>query len=115
MTTTRNRPATWPPSPTAALRVEVDGKTVPIDECNWAIYRPCGCLRGVLMAEGFPTEEGAWKQFFDKKKAREQARKQGVKIELVTHERWKAELSAKFGSNCAVCREPTEQALEFGP
>lgn len=82
------------------LLVEIDGKTVPLDACDWVLWMPCGCPGGVTVARLSPTEGDAWKEFFDRKRDRERKQRQGYRMELVTHDRWKLEISELMRAEC---------------
>jgi hypothetical protein len=87
------------------LSVEIDGKPVPLDECNWVMWGPCGCPWGVTMcgvhrSYRVITEDDAWKQFYDRKKERDIARRCGTRMELMTFERWKAEVCERMKTVC---------------
>jgi hypothetical protein len=87
-----------------------DGTTAPLAKCDWVFREPCGCPRGVMMAVIGSTvlhdEDTAFLDFFregDKRKAvalvkRERAR--GVTAELVTHERYRAEVAPAMLKRC---------------
>jgi len=75
------------------LMVELDGATVPLDDCEYVLWNPCGCPRGVTICRyGVVSEEDAWRSFFPTKRERDRERKRGLRMELMTHERWVAEV-----------------------
>jgi len=89
----------------ARIVAEIDGKHVPLEECSWVMWGPCGCPWGVTMAGErgsyqVITEEDAWKQFYDRKRERDLARKCGTRMELMTFARWKAEVSERMQTVC---------------
>jgi hypothetical protein len=90
----------------AVLYAGIGGKLVPLADCDWALWKPCGCLSAVAVAclpqagQMVATEEAAWKEFYDRAAQRKQAAKAGMRVELITHERWKRELMEPFGKPC---------------
>ena len=88
----------------AALHAEVGGKLVPLADCDWVLWQPCGCMQAIAVASApghvVATEEDAWRQFYDRAASRKVARKGGMRVELITHERWKRELMEPFGKPC---------------
>lgn len=87
------------------LLTEIDGQAVPLDECDWVLWMPCGCAGGVTVARLSLTEEDAWKEFFDRKRDRDRKRRQGYRMELVTQERWKSEISESMRKECPHKKE----------
>ena len=94
-----------------ALMVQLDGGlTVPLSTCDWVFYNPCGCPRGVTMAQIGDTvlydEESAWRDFFEQDRKREtdalikRERKNGVTARLMTHETYKADVYPAMTARC---------------
>lgn len=75
------------------LLAEIDGVATPLDECEWVLWAPCGCVPGVLVADEAPTEDAAWREFYPTKRERDRKQRQGYRMELVTHARWRDEIS----------------------
>jgi hypothetical protein len=82
------------------LYAEIDGKPVPLDECDWVLWAACGCPRGVTVGWSSPTEDAAWKAFFDRKREIDAAKRKGLRLELVTHRRWSDEILALHMAPC---------------
>lgn len=84
------------------LHAEIGGQMVPLSKCDWVRWAPCGCPTGVsLVGEGFAvTEEDAWREFYDRKRDADRAQKAGHRMELVTHERWSAEIKPLMMAPC---------------
>lgn len=88
-----------------------DGTTALLRDCEWVFYEPCGCPCGVIDAVcagwALYDEEVAWREFFDaglKRKtaaAVKQARERGVRAELMTVERYRAEVNPAMRVKCA--------------
>lgn len=79
------------------LMVELEGRTVPLNGCQYVLWEACGCPRGVTVAsEGPPepviTEDDAWRMSFDRKRDRDRAQRDGLRIELMTKDRWSREV-----------------------
>jgi len=75
---------------------------VPLSKCDWVQWARCGCPAGVTLAgEGFAvTEQDAWKEFYERKRDVDRARKSGERMELVTHDRWGAEIMPLMTAPC---------------
>jgi len=97
-----------------ALHAEIDGQMIPLRKCDWVKWAPCGCPVGVSVAgEGFVvTEDDAWKEFYDRKRDADRARRQGYRMELVTHARWGAEIMPQMTAPCP--HDATEAAKAAG-
>lgn len=104
-----------PPEPRPCLiSVQVDGEQVPLDQCDWVLYSPCGCPEGVhLAATGQKVyaadEDAAWQSMFDTKRERDRAQRQGCRMELMTHERYRAEVAPMMTARCPHQPEPAGQ------
>lgn len=47
------------------LLVELDGSTVPLDDCTWVLLRPCLCLAAAAPASSdLASADAAWRHFF---------------------------------------------------
>src|SRR5687768_6889803 len=50
------------------LTVEIDGEQVPLNDCDWVLRKPCGCVSAIQGASSlgsvFATEDDAWHQFY---------------------------------------------------
>jgi len=95
------------------LHAEIDGRMVPLSECDWVKWAPCGCPVGVTRAgEGYAvTEQDAWKEFYDRERYADQARRSGYRMELVTHERWSAEIMPLMKASCRHLIEAVASTL----
>lgn len=82
------------------LLAEIDGLAVPLSDCDWVMWSPCGCPVGVTVARYAATEEAAWKAFYDRKRDSDRAQRQGYRIELVTHARWGTEIKHLMTGRC---------------
>ena len=82
------------------LAVEIDGTYVPLDECDWVLWGPCGCPFGVTVGRLSPTEVDAWKHFCDRKRDIGRAKRNGQHLELVTHQRWCDEIAERMKFPC---------------
>jgi hypothetical protein len=94
-----------------ALMIQLDGGlAVPLRECDWVFYHPCGCPRGVTMAQigdiVLYDEESAWRDFFEQDYKREtdalikRERKRGVTARLMTHAQYKTDVHPAMTAPC---------------
>lgn len=80
------------------LSVEIDGKHIPLADCDWVLWAPCGCPAGVTVAQSRgghivnATEDAAWREFWERKRDIDRRKRQGYRVELMTHERYSAEV-----------------------
>ena len=90
---------------TITLSATIDGKHVPLTECDWVLWGPCGCPFGVSMAATAhgvraADEDAAWKCLFVTKREIDQAKRRGDRLELMSHERYCAEVSDRMIVRC---------------
>ena len=90
---------------TPVLSAEIDGTYVPLTRCDWVLWSPCGCPFGVSIARYSPTEDMAWRSFYDTKRDVQRAQKRGEHMELMTHARWCAEVADRMKVRCTHGRE----------
>src|SRR5581483_4991938 len=89
-----------------AVSVELGGRQVPLRDCDWVLWAPCGCPAGVTVAstpdEGLvqDTEMAAWMAFYDDADEIIRAQRRGEHLELMTHERWSAEVADRMTGRC---------------
>jgi hypothetical protein len=99
---------------TATLLAAIGAKNVPLADCDWVLWMPCGCSQAVSVAQipglTIGDEGAAWAQFSDLEDLDREdldvaleeiaERKQaGWRVELVTHRRCKAVLDG-WGKPC---------------
>lgn len=89
--------------------VELDGVHVALADCDWVLRGSCGCPVGVAMAQYDPTEEEAWLGFCETPEAVAAAQRAGQRIELMTHDRYRREVSARMTVRCE--HSPGQQVL----
>lgn len=85
---------------TTAPAAEINGHQVSLAVCDWVLWAPCGCPIGVTVARSARTEDAAWRAFYDYKREIAVARQLGARMELMTHERWSAEVMARMKARC---------------
>jgi hypothetical protein len=90
---------------TITLSAEIGGEHVPLTECDWVLWRSCGCPQGVSKAAGAhgvyaADEDAAWKEFYDLKRDRVRAQRKGLRLELMSHERYCHEVSERMKARC---------------
>jgi hypothetical protein len=84
------------PCPVLAL---VDGTPVSLSDCDWVLFGPCGCAEGLHVAAyrdgtvAAADEEAAWLAFYERKRERDKARRDGHRVVLMTHDRCRAEVT----------------------
>jgi hypothetical protein len=75
------------------LKVEIDGETVPLDECGWIERRPCGCIVAATVAVVNTVDDSGWvlatahqahRHLNPTKRDRDRAAKAGLTTELIT-------------------------------
>jgi len=89
-----------PAAEAAARVVELDGKAVPLAGCDWVERAPCGCPVGTATGRDTASEEDAWRDHYPREADRERAQKQGYRWELMTHDRWSAEVAGLMIAGC---------------
>lgn len=76
------------------------GMSAPLAECDWVLWRKCGCPQGVCVASYAPTEDAAWAEFYDDWEHIAPALRRGEHLELMTHERYVREVSPRMRTRC---------------
>lgn len=80
------------------LLVVIDDKPVPLHDCAWVEYAPCGCAVSVILAamtdgsHALTTEDQVRCHLDPKKRDRDKAIRQGYRLELMTMDRYRAEV-----------------------
>lgn len=80
------------------LLVVIDDKPVPLNDCAWVEYAPCGCAVSVILAamsdgsRALTTEDHVRHHLDPKKRDRDKAIRQGYRLELMTMDRYRAEV-----------------------
>lgn len=102
-----------------------DGQTVPLADCEWVFYEPCGCPRGVMAAvildRPMHDEDTAFYEFFDDGYKRTTAaavkreRKRGVTAELMSVERYRAEVNPRLRGKCPHAKAAEAEAAGQAP
>jgi hypothetical protein len=88
---------------TTGLTVTVDGKPVPLDDCGWIQRRPCGCIVSALVAvvdgDGgwvLATAEQALQHLMPRKRSRDKADSEGLRMELITMDHYRQNIGANW-------------------
>lgn len=95
------------------LLVRIDDKTVPLHDCAWVEYAPCGCAVSVMVAamrdgtRALATEDDARRHLDPKKRDRDKAIRQGYRLELMTMDRYRTEVD--LAVRCPHPKKPTSQ------
>jgi hypothetical protein len=90
---------------TVTLSAEIDGKHVPLTDCDWVLFGSCGCPFGVSMAATnlgvrAADEDAAWRCLFVTKREIDRAKSRGDRLELMSHERYCREVSDRMKVRC---------------
>lgn len=97
---------------TVNLLAEIGGQQVPLTDCDWVLWGPCGCPFGVTVGATkngsivHATEESAWRSFYDTLRDIRKALRRGEHLELITHARWSAEVADRMKVRCTHGDEP---------
>jgi len=106
------------------LRVVLDdGTDAALTVCDWVFYEPCGCPRGVMdaviLGEALWHEDAAFRAFFDdglRKRSTDarvkRERKRGVTAVLMTHDRYRAQVSPVMLRKCPHAAAVAEVAQD---
>ena len=93
-------------APSVALSVQIGDEQILLNRCDWVLWGPCGCPFGVTVGATKTgsivnaTEGSAWKSFYDTKRQIEKAIRRGERLELITHDRWCAEVMDRMKARC---------------
>lgn len=80
------------------LLIRLNDQTVPLHDCCWVEWAPCGCAVSVVMAamrdgsRALTTEDAARRQLEPRKRDRDKQIRQGYRLELMTMDRYRAEV-----------------------
>lgn len=99
----------------STILVQIDGKTLPLANCVWVEYRPCGCPCSVMNADWgddmvYATEEQARREMYPLKRERDKAIKQGFKLEIVPFDHYRKAIN--LGATCDQCKPPKPEASD---
>lgn len=83
------------------LFIQLEGKTVPLANCDWVLFAPCKCPVGLTVAAAASTEDLAWKSHYPRKRERDARRDAGYRMVLMTRDRWAAEFMPAMQAGCA--------------
>ncbi|WP_030917475.1 hypothetical protein [Streptomyces sp. NRRL B-24720] len=78
------------------LMVQIDDQTVPLTNCVWITWAPCGCPCGALTAAygdtAHATESQALAEIWPTKRERTKYTRQGYRVELMGWDRYRADV-----------------------
>jgi hypothetical protein len=87
------------------LVAEIDGRRHRLDDCDWVLWRACGCPQGVAVAamshHVIASEDEALREFYGGRRQVQAALGRGERVELVPHDRYAREIAAKLIAHCA--------------
>jgi hypothetical protein len=83
-----------------AAQSVLPGMPVPIAECDWVLWRRCGCPLGVAVASYCPTEAEAWEAFYDSGRDVARAFLAGEHLELMPHSRYSTDVLPLMTVRC---------------
>jgi hypothetical protein len=98
--------------PAPAARREAAAKLP--ENSGWVLWGPCGCPQGVTTARRggqvcAATEDEAWRSLYDDPCRMLADRREGCRLELMTHEQYVAEVSPLMRGRCPHQPEPAGQ------
>ena len=82
------------------LFAKIGDEHVSLTKCDWVLWGPCGCPFGVTVARYAVTEDAAWKSFYETKREIAKAVRRGDHMELMTHDRYCAEVADRMRGRC---------------
>jgi hypothetical protein len=80
------------------LLARIGDQTVPLHDCCWVEYAPCGCPVSFVMAalkdgsHTVATEDDARRRIEPNQRTRDKQIRQGYRLELMTIDRYRAEI-----------------------
>ncbi|MBV2364284.1 hypothetical protein [Streptomonospora nanhaiensis] len=90
--------------PTPELAVMIDDTPVPLADCHWVMWAPCGCPVAVCTTtvgeEVTATVDQAWARFYAMDAGAREDRQAGYTVSLVSRRRWDQEVSPRLGAPC---------------
>ncbi|MEU8839999.1 hypothetical protein AB0D97_12830 [Streptomyces roseus] len=91
----------------STLLVQIEGQTLPLANCVWVEYQPCGCPCSVMNADWgdgmvYATEEQARREMYPLKRERDKSIKQGFALKLVTFAYYRE--AVNLTATCGQCR-----------
>lgn len=94
------------------LMAVIDGKPVPLRDAAWIFFLACGCPYGACTAqlgdEAFATEDQALREMYPLKRDRDRFYKQGRRLELMSWDRYRAEID--LAAKCPHARSRVNNA-----
>lgn len=86
--------------------LELAGKPVPIDDCSWYYYAPCGCCYGATLAnhgnKSLLTDDDAWQDFWGHANRIRKKKAAGYRFELGLRQ----EAQQRLGVECTHGKKP---------
>lgn len=89
-----------------ALLVQIDGVTVPLDDCFWVRIDSAGCAFSSITGDMAATEEQAHKAFKPRQRDRDRDIRQGFTVRLLSHDQWRDQAAPCFYGKCAHHPKP---------
>lgn len=104
------------------IYVDIDGKPVPLKDCDWIMTEACGCIIAVTIAMHHngdliaATAEQAHKEIRPTKRERDRDLRRGRSVRLITHEAFKERTKGGgiVGWDCADHRKPMAEVAGRG-
>lgn len=82
------------------MALEFEGELIAMADCDWVLFKGCGCPIGVCTGRHHEAESEAWAAFYDTGAEIAAAQSAGARIDLVKHEVWCAELLSRHMAGC---------------
>lgn len=109
---------------TVTITVEVDGKERNIDDCFWASFAPCGCIKGAMVTCQYgtglkvigyiTTAEAAWAEFEPHLGIRQQEMDRGVTLKLIHSDEYMEAVTGDCPHTPRFGREPIPEGTQWG-
>ena len=87
------------------LLVEINGCTVPLEDCFWVRYEPNGCASGSTHGSEATSTEQAHQRFTATRRERDREQRAGYRHELVTHGTWDTSVKPCLLGKCGHAAE----------
>lgn len=102
-----------------ALYADFAGCLVPLADCDWVLWKQCGCAQALTVAEAegrvVATEADAWRELCHGTAAGKRAAARGCRVELITREKLREQVLPAFGLPCPHPPPPEPEPVPVVP